>query len=130
MICYFSAGQAEYLAMYKSFFENYDGVDLIHGLRDRRSISSIVITTNQVATHLEIFKQSEPTGATTSAELYSSDKGIIKSVDVRHFDSSIGYPICEPTTVHEDNTGTVRAVTSDCLTLTYRHDDVKIHRIL
>eukprot|EP00957_Ditylum_brightwellii_P107583 8207974-Ditylum_brightwellii.AAC.1 len=116
--------------MYKSFFENCDDADLTHDLRDRRSTSSIVITTNQVATHWEISKQPELAGSTIIAELCSAEKGIIKSVDVRHVSSSIGYPNCELTIVHEDNAGTAKAISSDCLTPTHRHHDVKIHRIL
>eukprot|EP00957_Ditylum_brightwellii_P141027 10743952-Ditylum_brightwellii.AAC.1 len=60
--------------MHKSFFENYDDADLAHNLRDRKSTFSIVITTNQVATHWKISKQPGPADTTTSAELCSGDK--------------------------------------------------------
>eukprot|EP00957_Ditylum_brightwellii_P205643 15344772-Ditylum_brightwellii.AAC.1 len=49
-----------------------------------------VITTNQVATHWKIYKQLEPTGATTSAELCSAGKDIVKAFDVRHYSTSNG----------------------------------------
>eukprot|EP00957_Ditylum_brightwellii_P068431 5195705-Ditylum_brightwellii.AAC.1 len=110
--CHFGAGQVEYFTMYQSFFENYDNDNLAQDLRERRSISSIVITANQVAEHWEISKQPEPTGATTSAELCSADKVVVKAVDVRHFSTSTGGPIYEPTIIHEDNTGTFNAVSS------------------
>eukprot|EP00957_Ditylum_brightwellii_P001352 105795-Ditylum_brightwellii.AAC.1 len=55
--------------MYKPFFGNYYDTDLDWDLRDRRFTSSIIIATNKVATHYEISKQPEPTGATASAEL-------------------------------------------------------------
>eukprot|EP00957_Ditylum_brightwellii_P126787 9664483-Ditylum_brightwellii.AAC.1 len=75
-------------------------------------------------------KQPGPTGVANSTEQCSAAKGIVKAVDVRHFSTSIGYPICEPTIVQEDNAGTVNAISSDQLTPTYYHYDVKIHRIL
>ena len=113
MTCHFGAGQVEYLTMNQSFFQIYDTANLAQDLRGRRSNSSIVITANQVATHWEISKQPEPTGATTSADLCSADKDIVKAVDVRHFSTSTGCPIYEPTIIHEHNVGTVNAISSD-----------------
>eukprot|EP00957_Ditylum_brightwellii_P037783 2857525-Ditylum_brightwellii.AAC.1 len=68
MTCCFGSGQAEYLTMYKSFFESYDDADLAHDFRDRRSTSSNVITINQAAAHWKISKPLKPTTATTSAK--------------------------------------------------------------
>eukprot|EP00957_Ditylum_brightwellii_P210594 15365163-Ditylum_brightwellii.AAC.1 len=130
MTCYFGAEQAGYFTMYKHFFENYDDVDIACDLTDEISTSSIVITTNKVAIYWEFSKQSEPTGATTSAELCSADKGIIKSVDIRYYSDSTAYPICDLTTVYKDNTNAVKAISSDCISPTHIHYDVRIHRVL
>eukprot|EP00957_Ditylum_brightwellii_P108465 8273288-Ditylum_brightwellii.AAC.1 len=67
-------GQAEHLTTYKSFIDNYNDADPACTLRDKRSISSIIIITNHIATHWEISKQLEPTSVTTSAESCSADK--------------------------------------------------------
>eukprot|EP00957_Ditylum_brightwellii_P093333 7107357-Ditylum_brightwellii.AAC.1 len=116
--------QAEYLQQYKSFITIYSDVDLARELRERRSTTSIDLLTNGVATHLDIFNQGEPTGATTNVEIFALHKGIIKASDIRNFSSSIGCSIGDPSSVHKDNIGTVKAITSDCTTPTYRHHDV------
>eukprot|EP00957_Ditylum_brightwellii_P000606 47121-Ditylum_brightwellii.AAC.1 len=91
MACYFGAGQVEYLVKYKSFFENYDDANLAHNLRDLRSASSIIITTNQVATHWEIYEQSEPTDAIT----------VLNSVALANSDLMLAGPYTKP---HGGNT--------------------------
>eukprot|EP00957_Ditylum_brightwellii_P016377 1231248-Ditylum_brightwellii.AAC.1 len=116
--------------MCKFFFENYDDSDLDHDLQERRTTSFIFTTTKQVSTHWEISKQPEPTGATTNGDLCCVHKGINKSVDVRHFNTLIGYTICELTAVHEDSTGTIKTIAIDWITPTHRHHVVKIHNIL
>eukprot|EP00957_Ditylum_brightwellii_P104573 7968478-Ditylum_brightwellii.AAC.1 len=71
-------GQAEYLKQFKSFITMYSDSDLARYLRERRSTTSIALLTNSVATHWDISKQGEPTGATTSVELFVLHKGITK----------------------------------------------------
>eukprot|EP00957_Ditylum_brightwellii_P034233 2595627-Ditylum_brightwellii.AAC.1 len=75
---HFDGGKAEYLKHYKSFLEAYTDADLAQELQERRSTTSIALFTNGVATHWEISKQSEPTGATSSAELFTLHKGVSK----------------------------------------------------
>ena len=69
MAGHFGAGNAEYLKAYKSFLVESADSDLAQDLRDRRSITSNLITINNVATHWKITKQPEPTNATSNAEL-------------------------------------------------------------
>eukprot|EP00957_Ditylum_brightwellii_P196079 14939412-Ditylum_brightwellii.AAC.1 len=57
----------------------YSDADLARELRERRSTISIALFTNGVATHWDISKQGEPTGDTTSAELFALHKGILKA---------------------------------------------------
>eukprot|EP00957_Ditylum_brightwellii_P154248 11738465-Ditylum_brightwellii.AAC.1 len=70
--------------------------------------------------------QGEPICTTTSAESFALHKGITKVSDIRNFSSSLGYSIGEPSTVYEDNTCTIKAITSDRITPAHRHHDVKI----
>eukprot|EP00957_Ditylum_brightwellii_P092981 7079541-Ditylum_brightwellii.AAC.1 len=56
----------------------YSDADLARELRERISTTSIALLTNGVAAHWDISKQGEPTGATTSAELFALYKGILK----------------------------------------------------
>eukprot|EP00957_Ditylum_brightwellii_P018839 1415870-Ditylum_brightwellii.AAC.1 len=95
---HYGNGKAEYLKQYKSFITIYSDADLARELRERRSSTSIALLTNGVATHWDISKQSEPTGATTSAELFALHKGITKVSNIRNFSSTIGYSIGEPST--------------------------------
>eukprot|EP00957_Ditylum_brightwellii_P014581 1098599-Ditylum_brightwellii.AAC.1 len=81
----------------------YSDAELARGLREMRSTISIALLTNGVATHWDISKQGESTGATTSAELFALHKGTLKISDICNFSSSIGYSIGEPSTVYEDN---------------------------
>eukprot|EP00957_Ditylum_brightwellii_P138316 10541949-Ditylum_brightwellii.AAC.1 len=81
----------------------YSDADLARELRKRRSTTSIALLTNGIAIHWDISKQGEPTGATSSAELFALHKGILKVSDIRNFSSTIGYSIVEPSTVYEDN---------------------------
>ena len=127
---HFGNGKAEYLKQYKSFIDMYSDADLARELRERRSTTSIALLTNGVATHWNISKQSEPTGATSSAELFALHKGVITLNDLRNFSSSIGYPIGTPSTVYKDNAGTIKAITSDRITPTHRHHDVKISTVI
>eukprot|EP00957_Ditylum_brightwellii_P150505 11460540-Ditylum_brightwellii.AAC.1 len=60
----------------------YSDADLARELRERISITSIALLTNGVATHWDISKLGEPTGATTSAELFALHKGVIKVSDI------------------------------------------------
>eukprot|EP00957_Ditylum_brightwellii_P034170 2589335-Ditylum_brightwellii.AAC.1 len=75
---HFGGGKAEYLKQYTSFLEAYTDADLAKRLWERRSTTSIALLTNGVTIHLEIFKQSKPTGATSSAELFALHKGVSK----------------------------------------------------
>eukprot|EP00957_Ditylum_brightwellii_P179039 13637915-Ditylum_brightwellii.AAC.1 len=95
-----------------------------------RSTTSIVLLTNVVATHWDIFKYGEPTGATTRTELFVLHKSILKVSDIGNFSSSVGYSIGEPSTVYEDNTGTIKAITSDHTAHTHSHHDVKISTVI
>eukprot|EP00957_Ditylum_brightwellii_P038655 2922201-Ditylum_brightwellii.AAC.1 len=81
----------------------YLDADLARELRERRSTTSIALLTNGAATYWDISKQGEPTGTTTSAELFALHKGIIKVNDIYNFTSSIGCSIGNPSTVYEDN---------------------------
>eukprot|EP00957_Ditylum_brightwellii_P070597 5363846-Ditylum_brightwellii.AAC.1 len=108
----------------------YSDADLARELRERRSTTSITLLTNGVATHWDISKQGEPTGATTSAELFVLHKGIIKVSDICNFSLSIGYSIGDPSTIYEDNAGTINAITSDCTNPTQRHHDGKISTVI
>eukprot|EP00957_Ditylum_brightwellii_P001678 130068-Ditylum_brightwellii.AAC.1 len=119
-------GRAECLKQHKSFITMYSDADLTRELRERRSTASIALLTNGFATHWDISKQGEPTGATTSAELFAIHKGILKVSDIHNFSSSIGYSIGNPTTVYEDNAGSIKAITSDYTIPNCRHHDVKI----
>eukprot|EP00957_Ditylum_brightwellii_P049743 3772445-Ditylum_brightwellii.AAC.1 len=106
------------------------GADLARELRERRSTTSLTPLTNRVTTHWDISKQSEPTGTTTSTEIFALHKGIIKVNDIQNFSSFIGYAIEKPSTVYEDNAGTIKAITSDQTTPTHRHHDVKISSVI
>eukprot|EP00957_Ditylum_brightwellii_P095848 7302756-Ditylum_brightwellii.AAC.1 len=64
---HYGNGQAEYLKKYKSFITMYSDADLAREVRERRSTTSIALLINGVATHWDISKQGEPTGATTNA---------------------------------------------------------------
>eukprot|EP00957_Ditylum_brightwellii_P074054 5626981-Ditylum_brightwellii.AAC.1 len=75
---HFGGGKADFLKQYKSFLETYTDADLARELRERRSTTSIALLTNGVVTHWEISKQAEPTGATSSAELFALHKGVSK----------------------------------------------------
>eukprot|EP00957_Ditylum_brightwellii_P056554 4287695-Ditylum_brightwellii.AAC.1 len=75
---HYGSGQAEYLKQYKSFITMYSDADLARESRERRSTTSIVLLTYGVATHWDISKQGEPTGATTRKELFTLHKGILK----------------------------------------------------
>eukprot|EP00957_Ditylum_brightwellii_P194103 14782476-Ditylum_brightwellii.AAC.1 len=108
----------------------YSDVDLARELRERRSTTYIALLTNGVATHWDNSKQSELTGATTSAELFVLHKGIIKVNGICNYSSSIGYSIGEPSTIYEDNAGTIKAITADHITLIYRHNNDKISIII
>ena len=89
----------------------YSDADLARELRERRSTTSIALLTNGIATHWDISKQGELTGATTSAELFTLHKGILKVSDICNFSSSIGYSIGDPSTVYKVNAGTIKAIT-------------------
>eukprot|EP00957_Ditylum_brightwellii_P056981 4318416-Ditylum_brightwellii.AAC.1 len=123
-------GRAEYLKQYKSFTTMYSDTDLARELRERRSTISFALLTNGLTTYWDISKQGEPTSATTSAELFALHKGIIKVSDICNFSSSIGYSIVEPSTVYEDNVGTIKAITADCTTPTHRPYNVKIFSVI
>eukprot|EP00957_Ditylum_brightwellii_P081864 6227167-Ditylum_brightwellii.AAC.1 len=101
----------------------YSDADLARELRERRPTTSIALLTDGVATHWDISKQGEPTGATNSAEFFALHKGIIKVSNIRNFSSSIGYSIGDPSAVYEDSASTIKAITSDCTTPTHRHHD-------
>eukprot|EP00957_Ditylum_brightwellii_P010837 821399-Ditylum_brightwellii.AAC.1 len=75
-------GKAEYLKQYKSFITMYSDADLDRELRERRSTIGIALLTNDVATHSDISKQGESTGAATSAELFALHKGILTISDI------------------------------------------------
>eukprot|EP00957_Ditylum_brightwellii_P131904 10058501-Ditylum_brightwellii.AAC.1 len=62
----------------------YSDADLSRELRERRSTTSISLLTNGVATYWDISKQSKPTGATNSAELFALHKGVLKASDIRN----------------------------------------------
>eukprot|EP00957_Ditylum_brightwellii_P043345 3285504-Ditylum_brightwellii.AAC.1 len=91
----------------------YSDANLAREWREWRSTTSIALLTNGVSTHWDIFKQGEPTGATTSAELFALHKGVIKVSDIHNFSSFIGYSIGDPSTVYEENAFTIKAITSD-----------------
>eukprot|EP00957_Ditylum_brightwellii_P089935 6849237-Ditylum_brightwellii.AAC.1 len=110
---HYGNSKAEYFKQYKSFIAMYSDADLARELRKRRSTTSIVLFTNGVATHWNNSKQ-----------------GILKVSDIRNFISSIRYSIGDPSTIYEDNAGTIKAITSDCTTPTLRHHDVNISTII
>eukprot|EP00957_Ditylum_brightwellii_P171974 13093535-Ditylum_brightwellii.AAC.1 len=127
---HYGNGQAEYLRQYKSFIIIYLDADLARALRDRRSTTSIALLTNGAATHWNISKQGEPTGATTSTYIFVLHKGIIKASDIHNFSTSIGYSIGEPSIVYEENACIIKAITADCITPTHIHHDVNISTVI
>ena len=130
MTGHFGAGKAEFLKAYKSFLVGSSDADLARDLRDRRSTTSNLITINNVATHWKIAKQPEPTNATSNAELMALHSQLQEIKKVRNFSTSIGYPIMEPTTIFEDNQGTIKSINTDKVTPTHRNHDVMIHSVL
>eukprot|EP00957_Ditylum_brightwellii_P186677 14213941-Ditylum_brightwellii.AAC.1 len=89
-----------------------------------------MLSENTIATHWDISNQCEPTGATNSTELFAFHKGIIKVSDICNFSSSIGYFIGDPSTLYEDNVGTIKAITLDYTNTTHIHHDVKIFTVI
>eukprot|EP00957_Ditylum_brightwellii_P157286 11970136-Ditylum_brightwellii.AAC.1 len=75
---HFGSGKAEYPKQYKPFIAMYSDADLARESRESISTTSIVFLTNGVATHWDISKQGKPTRATTSAELFALNKGVLK----------------------------------------------------
>eukprot|EP00957_Ditylum_brightwellii_P091181 6942117-Ditylum_brightwellii.AAC.1 len=71
-------GKAEYLKQYKSLITMYSDADLARELRELGSTKSTALLTNGISTHWDFSKQGEPTGATTSTELFALQKGVIK----------------------------------------------------
>eukprot|EP00957_Ditylum_brightwellii_P209603 15362422-Ditylum_brightwellii.AAC.2 len=126
MELHYGNSQGEYLKHYKSFITMYSDEDLAREQREKRSITLIALLTSGVATHWDISKQGEPTSATTSTELFALHKGAIKGSDICNFSSSIQYAIGKPSSVYEDNTGTIKTITTDYNTPTHRHHDIKI----
>eukprot|EP00957_Ditylum_brightwellii_P025032 1894175-Ditylum_brightwellii.AAC.1 len=76
----------------------YTDADLKRELRERQSTTSLALLTNGVATHWDISKQSEQTGAITSTALIPLHKGIIKVNDIQNFSLFIDYDIGQPFT--------------------------------
>eukprot|EP00957_Ditylum_brightwellii_P040678 3078850-Ditylum_brightwellii.AAC.1 len=129
MAGHFGAGKAEYLKAHKSFLVCSADSDLVQDLCDRYSTASNLITINNVATHWKITKQSEPTNATSNAELMLLHRKLQEIDEVKKFSTSIGHPISDPTIIYEDNQGTVKAINTDKIIPTHCKYDVMIHSV-
>eukprot|EP00957_Ditylum_brightwellii_P210201 15364666-Ditylum_brightwellii.AAC.2 len=90
----------------------------------------MVMAKQNTSSNIISYHHGEPTGATASTKLFALHKGVIKVSDICNFSSSIGYAIGEPSTFYEDNAGTIKAITADCITPTHRHHNVSISTVI
>jgi len=124
---FWSKGHAEYLPPdLGDELTTFTDADHARCLRTRRSVSVYYILYNTVLVSWGCKKQPVTAIHSTGSEITALYKGASKTLLLRTFLSSIGFPIPSSTPIYEDNQGTIKLIRTHRLTDTVRHYAVKI----
>jgi hypothetical protein len=124
---FWSKGQAEYLSPdFGDELATFTDADHARCLRTRRSVSVYYILYNSVVVSWGCKKQPITSIHSTGSEIMALHKGASKTILLRSFLASIGFPLIASTPIYEDNQGTIKLVRTHRLTDTVRHYAVKI----
>jgi hypothetical protein len=104
-------GTAQYLAPeFGNVLFNSADDDHARDIRDRRSVSSSPHLLNGVVVAWSCKKQALSTLHSTGSEIISLTTGVKKTIHIRDFTYSVGYPMGDPTATMEDNQKTIKCV--------------------
>jgi hypothetical protein len=124
---HWKTGFAEYLpGDYGDGLATFADADFARCLRTRRSVSAHFHLLNGVLVSWGCKKQPVTTLHSSGAELTSLHCAGFKSTLLQAFLSAIGKPLLSPSTIFEDNKGTIQLIRTQRLTDTVRHHDVKL----
>jgi hypothetical protein len=105
---------------------NSSNADYARAIRDRQSITSHIHLLNGVAVAWKCKKQNISTLHSTGSEITSLTSGVKKTLHLRDFVSSLGYPIDTGIPRLEDSQGTIRSINPSCIHENTRHLAAKI----
>jgi hypothetical protein len=124
---FWSKGHAEYLSPdLGDKLVNFTDADHACCLRTHRSVSIYFILYNNVIISWGCKKQPVTVIHSTGSEITALYKGASKTLLLRNFLNSIGFPITTSTPIYEDNQGTIKLIRTHRLTDTICHYAVKI----
>jgi hypothetical protein len=120
-------GFAEYLpGDYGDGLATFADADFARCLQTHHSVSAHFHLLNGVLVSWGCKKQPVTTLHSSGAELTSLHHSGFKSTLLQAFLSAIGKPLVTPSTIFEDNQGTIKLIIMQKLTDTVRHHDVKL----
>jgi len=124
---FWSKGHAEYLSSdCGDELAIFADADHARCLRTRRLISAYYILYNGVLVSWACKKQPVTALHSTVSEITVLHKGATKTVLLRSFLQSIGFPLSSASPTYEDNTGTIKLIRTNHLTDIVHHHEVKI----
>jgi hypothetical protein len=129
---HWNRGAAELLAhtdKVDPLFENANDSEHARDLADRRSTTSIIYLYNGVTIHWSCKKQDTVARHSTGSELRALYDGVVYTVYLRSFMSSIGYPFSAPILTYEDNQATIASVLADRPMPNLKHLDVLVRAL-
>jgi hypothetical protein len=108
---HWSKGSAEFLSLkYGTILVNSADADHARDIRDRRSVSLGLHLLNHVVVSWKCKKQATTTLHSIGSEILSLASEVKKTIHLRDFLASVGYPICDTTSTFEDNQGTITSI--------------------
>jgi hypothetical protein len=124
---HWAKGKAEYLSPeFGTQLINYVDADHARDIHDRRSVSSSIHILNGVFIAYRCKKQTTSTLHSTGSEIVSLSAGVKKTIHIRDFLGSVGYPVGDATPTFKDNQATIKSIKASRLHENTRHLTTRI----
>jgi hypothetical protein len=113
MALHWGKGSAEYLSPeYGTVHVNSIDADYARNISDRHSVTSYIHLLNGILVALKCKKHAVSTLHSTGSEITAHTSGAKKTVHLRDYAASLGYPFGVGTPTLKDNQGTIKSVRS------------------
>jgi hypothetical protein len=124
---FWSKGHAEFLSSdFGDELTTFTDADHARCLQTRRSTSAYFILYNGILVSWACKKQPITALHSTGSETTALHKGATKTILLRSFLQSVGFPLTSASPTYENNQGTIKLICTNRLTDTVRHHAIKI----